>query len=88
VNGAQLLGSRIGVVGKTVGRWLSGEMQCSNEKAWDLIKLAVELIPDEYKEILYEDVSRYFAEVDRALIDRGGGTVIPHRFKAERMGSG
>jgi hypothetical protein len=58
-------------------------MQCSNTNAWDLVKIAVDLIPDDFQDILYEDASRYHAEIRRILLDHGDGLITPHHFKNE-----
>jgi len=55
----------------TVGRWLGGDMQCSNSNALDLIDLAIELVPDKVQTILFEDSARYQVEIERTLFDHG-----------------
>jgi len=78
INGCELLASRLGVGAVTVGRWLGGDMQCSNAEAIDLVELAIDLIPDRAEEILNENSARYHEKIIGLFIDHGGDVLSPH----------
>ena len=71
-SGSTLLASRLGLSRQSVNRWLSNVMQSSNTNAAKIVELARELIPETLEEVLYRDVDRHRAEVERLLKSHGG----------------
>jgi len=67
ISGITILSSMLGVSRKSVGRWIAGEMQSSNVNAERLLKLALDVIPEVLRNILYEDLTCHRFEIEGLL---------------------